>query len=259
MLQGGGLREEKVHQLIWRVFTKGNGLTLKTEAVEYLKERLSGPNTSLREAELLAALSCIATEYRRGGERPVLVDQPSLASVIEGMLRMSVDSEQQPGPDHGHGQVGDLGVGMGRPAARTFVHAVNAADCPRWEYHAASKSFQHRQHDRRPTPLLVGEAREKIEMYRRHFEIVRQRVLRSEEFSGPNAVRVRENSRCTVILLTHSSFPPLIVRLHQIDQGTAPGRTTLPPRHAQSNGGGCLVPGGFRRLYQARISQSEQC
>lgn len=251
MLQGGGLREEKVHQLIWRVFTKGNGLTLKTEAVTYLKERLGGPNASLGEAELLAALSCIATEYRRGGERPALVDQQNLASVIEDMLRMSVDSGHQPELGHGHEQVGDLGVGTGRPAARTFVQAVNAADCPRWEYRVTSKSFQHRQQERRPVLLLVGEAQEKIEMYRRHFEIVRQRVLRSEEFSGPNAVRVRSRVRLAPILLTRlspSPLPPLITivaLLHQVNQGTKIGRTTLSPGHAQSNGGECPISGGF--------------
>lgn len=212
MLQGGGVREDRVHQLIWRVFTKGNGLTLKAEAVAYLKERLDGP---LSEAELLAAFSCIATEYRRGPGRPALVDQHRLASVIEGMLRMSVDGAQQPGHGHGCERVED-----GRPVARTYVQAVNAAACPRWDYHVASRSFQH-QHHRHQGHDLIGECRAKIEMYRRHFELVRQRVLRSEEFSGSNAVRVSRGVWSPHPPYSFASHP--VVCLDKVDQGAATG------------------------------------
>lgn len=185
---GGGVREDRVHQLIWRVFTRSNGLTLKAEAVAYLRERLGGPGVLPDENELLAALSCIAAEYKRGAGRPALVDQRSLADVIEGMLGMSVDGEPPSGRGCGQGPVTGTGSGDGRPAARAYVQAVNAPTCPRWEYQAASRSFQHRPQTQQPAWL--GGAQEKIGMFQRHFELVRQRVLRSAEFSGPKAIRV---------------------------------------------------------------------
>lgn len=163
-----GVREEKIHQLIWRVFTKTNGLTLKAEAVEYLKERL-GPN-SLSEPELLNALTCIAQEYKRTLSRPALVDTISLAAVIEGMIKVSVSE----GPNQ-------------QVPARNFIHAVNAQECPRWDYHGQQKLFHQVSDEAWST---IGGTVTKIEMYQRHFEIVKQRVLRSEGFSGPNGARV---------------------------------------------------------------------
>lgn len=58
-------RPEKINQIIWRVFTKTHGLTLKTEAVEYLNGRLGERPDLLAQGELVNALSFIASTYKK--------------------------------------------------------------------------------------------------------------------------------------------------------------------------------------------------
>lgn len=63
MLGTNGVDGAKLNQLIWRVFSRNHGLTLMADAVESLKERLSGG--ALTEGELVDSLTLIAKTFAK--------------------------------------------------------------------------------------------------------------------------------------------------------------------------------------------------
>lgn len=93
----------------------------------------------------------------------------TLNSVIDSMLKLH-------GDDDGHG----------RPPARNYLHLLGAKDFPRWDYDSHQRQFVLNG----GAACVLGAAQSKSAMFRRHYEIVRQRILRTEDFSGPNAAKV---------------------------------------------------------------------
>lgn len=61
-------------------------------------------------------------------------------------------------------------------------HVVDAFSMPRLSYDEHSRTF----HKTKAPTLLLGEAREKGEMYRERLILVRQRLLRNENFCPPS-------------------------------------------------------------------------
>jgi hypothetical protein len=95
------------------------------------------------------------------------VDRDALATVIEGMRNLSTN-------------------GNARLLARNFIHVLNANDCPRWDYDPHQKLFISKP----STGGVLGKAESKFGMYRRHYEILKQRTMRSPMFNGPNCKKV---------------------------------------------------------------------
>lgn len=61
-----GTSNSKLNQLIWRIFTKGYGLTLQGDAADFLLERLAGQDTD----QIKETIDYIASVYsKQAGKR----------------------------------------------------------------------------------------------------------------------------------------------------------------------------------------------
>lgn len=116
MLSGGN---PKLSQLIWRIFTKGHGLTLQGDASDYLVERLStfGATDSTPET-LKDAIEYFASVYAKQEGHTNLVDRESLQATIEGIAKSHGSSANN---------YGDVDV-------RLYTHVVSAFETARWDY-----------------------------------------------------------------------------------------------------------------------------
>lgn len=101
-----------------------------------------------------------------------LVDKAALNAVIDSMLQ------------YHHG--GEDGDGQGRPPARNHVHLLNARDTTCWDYDPHHKQFVPGTRG----AGVLGAASSKSSMFKRQYEIVRQRILRTEDFSGPDGAKL---------------------------------------------------------------------
>lgn len=78
MLGASPLPDQKINQLIWRVFTQKHGLTLQADAVAFLKEKMSMSSNTLSEESLVSALQFIASAYKKQSrkiERSFILNQ----------------------------------------------------------------------------------------------------------------------------------------------------------------------------------------
>ena len=85
------------------------------------------------------------------------MDQATLDHVIHGMVRINEPNYSQ---------------------ARSFVNVVDAFSCPRWDYDLAKKAFAPH-----PGPRSVL-GTSKADQYRRHYELVKQHLLRGPAFTS---------------------------------------------------------------------------
>lgn len=76
-----GLTAPKLNQLIWKVFTKGHGLTLQGDAAEYLIECLSRNGADLESIK--AAAEYIAQVYSKQEGTPSIF--PNYSSLIRSL------------------------------------------------------------------------------------------------------------------------------------------------------------------------------
>lgn len=163
---------EKLHQQIWKVFTKKHGLTLQSEAFEYLKERVD-VHGELSQEELTNALDYIANEYKRTAGYKTLVDATTLVKVIERMVRNS-----------------NALLEKETVLARKYFLAISAEDCVLWTYDAEHGKFQAVNDGKMMESSVVGKAGSKPRMFKNQYELGKLRILHSSDFGGTKSAKV---------------------------------------------------------------------
>lgn len=113
------------------------------------------------------------------------MDAASLARVIDALIQSQAGTTAA---------VEDGGL----PLARNYFRLVNATECPRWEYDTHSRQCRLVRDAERPS--VLGQPLSKIRMFRRHYEIIRQRTLQSEDFFGPQGAKVPRDDYCPSVL-----------------------------------------------------------
>lgn len=119
----GGDRRAKVNRLIWRIFTKKHGITLKQEAVDFLITKLASSEDTDMEA-IEGLIEYVGSMYVRQENRKDLVDLASLQSTVDGILKSAMNQ-----------------IDFEAVSFRDYVHVVNAARVSKWEYEPHSKQF----------------------------------------------------------------------------------------------------------------------
>ncbi|KAJ3143556.1 DNA-directed DNA polymerase epsilon, subunit B [Geranomyces variabilis] len=163
---------------IFMILTKKHSLKLKTEAIKYLESVVS----SLPREELADALNYIAVSYiKQQDSGQQLVDQPTLAAVVESMFRKAsltnaLESAAAAPDTSSAGTIDELSA---------YLEVVDAFAVPKWRYRSDGRMFVRCTE----APKLLAPAREKAAAYRDRFELVRERMLRNEAFRSSSFAR----------------------------------------------------------------------
>lgn len=149
---------QKLDHLAWRIFTKRHGLTLPVDTINFLRSRLY---PDLRQADVISSLNQMAIEFksRPGVTTSTLVTVELLQQVLENSRRWQ------------GGHLTDNNI----EARRNFVQVSSGEKCLKWEWDSIERRFIASIPDH--LGQLASIAYCKVEMFRRRYEITKQRVL----------------------------------------------------------------------------------
>ncbi|KAF8337053.1 epsilon DNA polymerase [Cantharellus anzutake] len=159
--------------LINKVFTRKYQFALQPNSVEFLEEVLS--EHEIAPDQVQDALEAIAKECQKQGDCTTIVTRDILVRVYELMREAGED-----GPS-----VNPLDADLLDPENHLFI--IDAFDMPSWYYSADRKAFE-----RTPWKSAVGgTAQSRTQLMRSRHDLIKQFVLRNENFSPPISGRDR--------------------------------------------------------------------
>ncbi|KAI8333436.1 DNA polymerase alpha/epsilon subunit B-domain-containing protein [Chlamydoabsidia padenii] len=170
---------KKISRTIYLLFTKQNGLHVQTDAMRYLEDILKN------DSDFTITLDKIFKAYRKWNEDQsvVIVDKASLEQVIQALqteaAAATVKTPFQKDYDL-QDSLQDMSINEAVDTidVTQHLHVADAFKMPRLQYDYHRKLFLTSPH---PTTLL-GTATDKAEMYRDRMNLVKQRLLRNEQF-----------------------------------------------------------------------------
>jgi len=163
--------ESQLRQVIWKAFTKLHGLTLKSEAVDYLVSQLT--QSSIPSNHLVDAINYIATTYVTTTPSKGMVDAEALKRVVQGLFKIHQSED----------------VKMVDP--RHFIWTISCNKTPKYVYNVHQKNFERCK----DAPKAIGEAGSKTKMFIERFEMLRQRLLRHDRLATGD-LKVLEPDLC---------------------------------------------------------------
>ncbi|KAI7900022.1 DNA polymerase alpha/epsilon subunit B-domain-containing protein [Cokeromyces recurvatus] len=181
----------KVKRFIYNIFTKKYGLHVQTDATKYLESLLEN------ETDLIDAIEKIVKAYkkRHSEERLVIVDENTIREVITTMQSSAAIAATLTPFQRVEEEINDSLQEMSIDDAPTEVvdvtqhfHVVSAFNLPKLTYDEHSRAFTKVKE----LPSLIPEACEKGDMYRERYKLVKQRILRNENFC-PASMSMTDN------------------------------------------------------------------
>lgn len=153
-----------VKQQIVRIFTKKYNLTVRADAVKYLETVCH--EHDLHPSQIGEALEHVVTEYIKQDDYATIVETDALKQILEQLKTAdSLDDEQ----------IGDADIDIDR-----YFSVVNAFDMPRVVFDPDRKNF-----DTDNAGSIIADADGKAAMYRDRYQILKQVILRNDNFSPP--------------------------------------------------------------------------
>ncbi|KAG0175875.1 DNA-directed DNA polymerase epsilon, subunit B [Apophysomyces sp. BC1021] len=174
-------RQRKISRTIFRVFTKLHGLHMQTDATAYLEEQLMID----KECDIVETLEKYITAYKKkySDRGIVIVDKASLKDIVTS-LQIPETAAGAPTPfKRVEDDINDSLQDMTLNEAETIdvskhFFVVNAFNMPRLQYDIERKGFVKTSGEQ----SLLASANEKADMFRDRFNLVKQRLLRNENF-----------------------------------------------------------------------------
>ncbi|KAG9015440.1 DNA-directed DNA polymerase epsilon, subunit B [Tulasnella sp. JGI-2019a] len=164
--------------IILKVFTRKYQLSLKPGAIEYLLSILS--EHEIEDEQIQDAMEYVAKEYMKQDDCTTIVNRENLEKIYALM--------QLGGQDAGATQNTLLDPDELDPEQHLYF--VNAREMPRWLYSNERKAFEKSE----GKPNLGGAPAARAQFLRDRHNIIKQVVLRNENFSPPAiAGRDRDN------------------------------------------------------------------
>lgn len=175
----------KVKKAIYNVFTKKYGLHVQTDATRYLEDML------INESDVVDTIEKIIKAYKKrySDERIVIVNEATIRDVITMMhssaaIAATLTPFQRADQDI-NDSLQDMTIDEDKDEAvdvTQHFHVVDAMDMPRMTYDEHTRTFVK---SNKPSKLLAS-VREKGEMFRERLLLVKQRLLRNENFCPPS-------------------------------------------------------------------------
>ncbi|KAL9552178.1 hypothetical protein PS6_004621 [Mucor atramentarius] len=175
----------KIRRSVYNIFTKKYGLHVQTDATKYLESLLE------REDDLVDTLEKIVKAYKKrySEETLVIVNESTVRDVITTMQSSAAIAASLTPFQRVDEEINDSLQDMSIQEAPTekvdvtqHFHVVDAFQLPKLVYDELTRSFQKSKDH----PTLLPEASEKGNMYRERYKLVKQRLLRNENFCPPN-------------------------------------------------------------------------
>ncbi|KAI9483679.1 MAG: DNA polymerase alpha/epsilon subunit B-domain-containing protein [Benjaminiella poitrasii] len=176
----------KIKRSIYNIFTKKYGLHVQTDATKYLESLLEN------ESDLIDAIEKIVKAYKKrySEERLVIVDENTIRNVITTMQTSAAIAATLTPFQRVEEEINDSLQEMSIDDAPStevvdvtqHFHVVSAFDLPKLTYDEHTRVFTKVKDQ----PSLLPEASEKGDMYRERYKLVKQRILRNEDFCPPS-------------------------------------------------------------------------
>ncbi|KAJ1502839.1 DNA-directed DNA polymerase epsilon, subunit B, partial [Coelomomyces lativittatus] len=172
-----------LRQHIHFVVTKKYGFTLQLEAVKYLEQVFSDYQLSRDEWE--STLEFIVQAYRNheAGHRLPIISKDDIHLIITRLEHhassfsfSSTHSFLPSGKDTP--PVYSTSFTSEDVQLTNLIHVIQAWDQPKWQFNIDTKTFQKIE---KPNPLH-GTAQSKALMYRERYDLIKQRILRNQNF-----------------------------------------------------------------------------
>ncbi|KAI9366064.1 DNA polymerase alpha/epsilon subunit B-domain-containing protein [Zopfochytrium polystomum] len=203
-----------------RILTKKYSLALKGDAAKYLQDEVLALLIDQDENEFSDTIDYFATAFiqhqgeETEGSRGLFVERDSLETVVNNVLRKraitgsAVDNQDAEMDE-------DMAANLG-----AYLHVIDAFKIPKWSYLVDSKNFVLS----RDTPEVLGSADSKALMHRDRYELIKQRLLRNEQFRPSSITAGRKGKHYDITLIKNlNGRPPgdytLFGMLTQIREG----------------------------------------
>ncbi|KAG8760539.1 DNA-directed DNA polymerase epsilon, subunit B [Serendipita sp. 396] len=154
--------------VILKVFTRKHQLSLQADAMTLLQQILTDHEITNTE-DAIQSLEILAKEYLLQDDCSTIVTKPLLQRVYETVVEKSTaavtDGSQSSeiwDPDH-------------------HLYFIDAFEMPRWHYSLERKAFEKAIQK----PNIAGSAESKAMFLRDRYNIIKQIILRNENFSPP--------------------------------------------------------------------------
>ncbi|KIM29152.1 hypothetical protein M408DRAFT_328860 [Serendipita vermifera MAFF 305830] len=155
-------------QVILKVFTRKHQLSLQADAMALLQQILVDHDIGTVE-DATVSLEMLAKDYLLQDDCSTIVTKPILQRVYDELVEKS--SSTVPGGSQGN-EAWD---------PDHHLHFINAFDMPRWHYSQERKVFEKAG----GRPAIAGVSESKAVFLRDRHNIIKQIVLRNENFSPP--------------------------------------------------------------------------
>ncbi|KAI8379698.1 DNA polymerase alpha/epsilon subunit B-domain-containing protein [Radiomyces spectabilis] len=181
-------QRKKVARTAYLIFTKKHGLHVQTDATRFLEELLQD------DPNIPETMEKIVKSYKKryADQQAIIVDKASLQAVVTS-LQTSAATAAVLTPFNREDQIQESLQDMtiserSEPVnVHDHFHVVEAFDMPKLQYDYHSKAFIKASQK----PSILGSAIDKGDMYRDRFNLVKQRLLRNENFC-PSSMHLME-------------------------------------------------------------------
>ncbi|CAM0136734.1 unnamed protein product [Umbelopsis sp. WA50703] len=214
--------QRKVSRAIYSIFTKKYGLHIQPDASRYLEELLRDDENVNDSVERIVKMY----QKRNEGVSKVIVDKTTVQDVVEVMQAAAVAAtnitpfstqDELLKDDLSQMTLDDESDNID---VSQYLHVVDAFSMPAMQYDYHRKGFVKSKEKR----SLLASADAKGDVYRDRFNLIRQRVLRNENFLPPSLQIIDNDSYLKITpiksLIGHDNEQFLLLgMLTQIEEG----------------------------------------